>query len=286
MSNKQIGVLHPGAMGAAVGAAARQGGATVVWASENRSAATRRRAEKAGLTDVETIAELVRRSDFIISICPPHAAGEVAEVVAKSGFDGVYADANAISPARAPAIQETIEAPGAKFVDGGIIGVPPEESGTTRLYLCGTAVPELAECFASGPLEAVGLDSPIGTASALKMVYAAYTKGTTALLGAILAVAEHQGVRAALEHEWSLSQPHLSKGMAVDRVRKNTAKAWRFVGEMEEIAGTFAEAGLPGGFHAAAGEIYRRLACFRESDELPRLDVVIAALREPASQVQ
>jgi hypothetical protein len=109
------------------------------------------------------------------------------------------------------------------------------------------------------------------------MTFAAFTKGTTALLGAVLAAADHEGVRDALMREWSISLPQLADSVA-PRIRQNTAKAWRFVGEMREIAATFRSANLPGEFHQAAEEIYRRQALFKGADPLPSLTAVLSAI--------
>src|SRR5687767_4309206 len=126
-----IGLLHPGAMGSAVGASLTPR-ARVLWASEGRSAATVDRAVRAGIEDAGDLATLAAASDVIISVCPPHAAEDVAREVAGTGFAGVYLDANAVSPARTRRIAELVGASGADFVDGGIIGGPPWRSGTTR----------------------------------------------------------------------------------------------------------------------------------------------------------
>jgi hypothetical protein len=56
-------------------------------------------------------------------------------------------------------------------------------------------------------------------------------------------------------------------------------KAWRFAGEMEEIADTFAEAGLPDGFFRSASELYGRLGSLKDRHEPPvQLDEVITLL--------
>ena len=235
-----IGLLHPGEMGSAVGAAAAANGHDVLWASEGRSDATRARA--AAFRDVQTVAALVAASDVVLSICPPDAAREVAAACA--GFDGIYVDANAISPARAT----EVAALQARFVDGGIVGGPPTEPGTT-LYLSGDEAPQVAELFAGSLLGT----RVVSDASAVKMVYAAWTKGTAAMLLAIRDVARHFGV----EEEWRLAAPEL-----IDRLERAEAsavrKGWRWLGEMEESADTFAAAGMPDGFHRAAAEVYRR----------------------------
>jgi 3-hydroxyisobutyrate dehydrogenase-like beta-hydroxyacid dehydrogenase len=241
-------------MGSALGAALRERGHPVLWASAGRSAATLQRAESAGLLDVLSVNDLASRSDVIVAVCPPHAAAEVAESVA--GYEGVYVDANAISPASSRGIASVIESAGGRYVDGGIVGPPPRTPGTTRLYLSGPDAGTAAELFGGGPLEAVVVSDEVGQASAVKMAYAAWTKGTAALLLAIRAVADAEGVAETLLEEWRLSLPDLPD--AVERAsRSAAAKGWRWVGEMEEIAATFAAAGQPDGFHRAAAEVYR-----------------------------
>src|SRR5919197_3629091 len=150
---RRIGLLHPGAMGASVGAAARSNHHTVLWASTGRSASTCARARRANLQDAGTVAELVHASELVLSVCPPHAAEEVAREVAQLGFSGVYAECNAISPDRPRAIQRVIEDAGAHYVDGGIVGGPAwTREAKTRLYLSGPRAAEVAARFAGGPL--------------------------------------------------------------------------------------------------------------------------------------
>lgn len=278
MADGATGLLHPGAMGASVGAALAGQGRRVLWASEGRSAATRERAEAAGLEDAGAIEALTAACETVISVCPPDAAHALAERVAGTGFAGVYVDANAVSPARGRAIGEAVLGGGARaFVDGGIIGPPAWKAGITRLYLSGVEAEAVAALFEGSPLEAVAIGPEPGAASALKMAYAAYTKGTSALLAGIIALAEREGVAEALRGEWAISQADLAAGGEA-RALGSAAKAWRFAGEMEEIADTFAGAGLPDGFHRAAAEIYRRLAEFKDTPEPPALDEALAAL--------
>jgi 3-hydroxyisobutyrate dehydrogenase-like beta-hydroxyacid dehydrogenase len=265
-------------MGVSVAASARNSGCTVLWAGDGRSPATRARAEQHGLIDAGTVAEVCRRSQIVLSVCPPHAAEDVAGQALDAGFRGIFLDANAIAPQRAQAIGSRVEAAGASFVDGGIIGGPAWKPRATWLYLSGPRAAEVAACFAGGPLEAECIGDTIGKASALKMCYAAYTKGTTALLAAILGAADTLGVYAELVAEWQRD----GSTFAADterRVAEVTAKAWRFAGEMDEIAATFAAADLPDGFHRAAGDIYRRLAGFKDAPATPALDAVLTSLR-------
>jgi 3-hydroxyisobutyrate dehydrogenase-like beta-hydroxyacid dehydrogenase len=275
-----IGLLHPGEMGASVGAAARAGGNAVLWASEGRSEATRARAREAGLTDAGSVAALVESSDVVLSVCPPHSALDLARAVSKPGLSGIYVDANAIAPATARRIRDVIEGAGGAFVDGGIIGPPVRLPGTTRLYVSGPEASRVAGLFAESPLEAIPIEGKAGAASALKVAFAAYTKGTAALLMAIRAFAIREEVDADLIAEWQRSVPELvpcSEGS----VRGTARKAWRFVGEMEEIARSFATAGLPEGFHCAAARIYERLARYKGAPEAPSVEEVARALFAP-----
>jgi 3-hydroxyisobutyrate dehydrogenase-like beta-hydroxyacid dehydrogenase len=234
-----VGLLHPGAMGAAVGRVLQWNGHEIVWASEGRSDATRARAES--FRDARTVKALAGEAELVLSICPPHAAVAVARAV--EGFDGMYVDANAISPLRA----QEVAAIHPRFVDGGIVGGPPDEPGTT-LYLSGADAVAVVALFAGSNLQA----RVVTDASALKMVYAAWSKGTAALLLSIREVARHFEV----EEEWRLAVPEL--GERLERAQRSAAaKGWRFAGEMEEIADTFVAARQPDGFHRAAAEVFR-----------------------------
>jgi 3-hydroxyisobutyrate dehydrogenase-like beta-hydroxyacid dehydrogenase len=244
VASSTVGLLHPGEMGAAVGAVLRGQGNRVLWASDGRSAETRARADEAGLEDVGSISQ-VAEADVVFSVCPPHAALEVAR---SARFNGVYVDANAVSPATAAKVSDVVD----EFVDGGIVGSPPRDPGTTRLYLSGERAAEVAALFTGSVLDA----RVVSNASAVKMAYAAWTKGTAAMLLAIRELARREGVEEPLLAEWDLSQPELRERHA-RALRSAEAKGWRWVGEMEEIAATFEADGLPGGFHRAAAEIYR-----------------------------
>lgn len=278
----RIALLHPGAMGACVGACARAAGCSVGWATAGRSAASHERAEAAGLRPVDDLAALLAESDLVVSVCPPAHALATARQVMAAGYAGLYLDANAIAPATAGIVADTVRAGGARYVDGGLVGPPPLAAGTTRLYLSGDAAREVLPCFAGSALEAVDLGAEATAASALKMAYAAWTKGSAALLLAVAALAEAAGVRGALEREWQRSQPGLGERLAAT-ARGNAPKAWRFVGEMEEVAASFDAHGLPGGFHRAAAEIYGALVDFRDGALPADAAAVLQALDRRAS---
>jgi len=234
-----VGLLHPGEMGAAVGRCLQANRHEVLWASAGRSEESRKRAET--FEDAGAVEALAQRAELILSICSPHAALDVARGV--EGFDGVYVDANAISPMRA----KEVAAIHPRFVDGGIVGGPPDEPGTT-LYLSGSGAASVAVLFVGTNLE----PRVVADASAVKMAYAAWSKGSAAMLLAIRDVARHFGV----EEEWELAAPELAKRLPRAEHAAAT-KGWRWEGEMEEIADTFAAAGQPDGFHRAAARVYR-----------------------------
>ena len=220
-------------MGAAVGKAVR---GDVVWASEGRSEATAARA--ASFTDVRTVAELVRASEVVLSICPPAISEETAEQVFELGFEGLYVEANAISPER----MRRIAALGPRVVDGSIISA----SGI-NLYVAGDETGEVAELFDGTDVNAIPLAGEVGTASALKMAFGGWNKIGIALTGQAHAIAQAYGVTRWLEHE----------GVPADRLPRVADRARRWAPEMEEIADTCAELGLSKALPEAAAEYYR-----------------------------
>jgi 3-hydroxyisobutyrate dehydrogenase-like beta-hydroxyacid dehydrogenase len=297
MSEAIVGLLHPGEMGAAVGRCLTAQGHTVLWASQGRSPATAERAAAAGLTDVGTVAELTGRAGIIFSVCPPIAALEVARSVA--GFSGLFVDANAIAPETARSVAAVLSAGatgagvtgGPRFADGGIIGPPPQPGADpaaghgTRLYLAGEPAAEVAALFAGTPVGAQVVDGGIGAASAVKTAYAAWTKGSAALLLAARSLAHQERVEGTLLEEWALSQPELA-GRLQQAARSATAKGWRWEDEMTEIAAAMAAAGLPDGFHLAAAEIFRRSprrqpAALATTAPGDLVELVVEAVREP-----
>ena len=245
-----VGVLHPGEMGARVGAVAR---GRVWWAPEGRSEATAVRAREAGLWPAP-LDDLLGRCEVVLAICPPHGAPALADEVARRGFTGLYCDANAISPETVRRIAAAVERAGATFVDGGIVGGPPREPGT-RLYLSGPAAEGVAGLFEDTALEPVVLGGEIGRASALKMLYAAWSKASAALLLAIGEAAERLELAEELRAEWERSVPGLVDAHA-RAIASADEKGWRWVAEMREIEATLRSVGLPGGFHAAAADIF------------------------------
>ena len=215
------------------------------------------------------------------------AAVELAERVHATGFTGLYIDANALAPATSLKIAEVVGT--GAYVDGGIIGPPATEAGTTRLYLSGQHAAGVAAWFSAGALQAIAL--PFGendqpdqqvAASMLKMSYAAYSKGASALLLSVNALAEAGGVTEALRSEWAISAPDLLKRSEVT-ARMTSGKAWRFEGEMLEISETYSNLGLPDTFHAGAAAVYERMALLKD---LPpqELEAVVEAIMKEADK--
>jgi hypothetical protein len=235
-----VGLLHPGEMGAAIGGALLAAGHEVLWASDGRSEATHDRAKL--FSDAGTTAELVERSEVVFSVVPPQAALELAESLPP--FSGIFVDANAISPATAAGVGSAVE----RFVDGGIVGGPP----APRLYLSGAEATRIAALFDGSRVDT----QVVASASAVKCAYAAWTKGSGALLLAIREFAQAEGIWEPLAEEWSRSQPQLAERLAAAE-RSAARKGWRWIAEMDEIAAAFAADGLPPGFHEAAAAVYR-----------------------------
>ncbi len=253
-----VGLLHPGEMGAAVGGCLVSVGHEVLWDPAGRSRASTGRALAAELTGV-AFDQLIARSEVIFSVCPPHAALDIARQVAGAGYRGCYVDANAISAATAAQVAGIVTDGGASYVDGGIIGPPPETAGYTRLYLSGPQAGQVLPLLRRSRLDARIAEGPLYAASSVKMAYAAWTKGSSALLLAARALARASGVERTLLAEWSMSQQAL-RPQSEAAAAAAAAKGWRWVAEMEEIAASMAAAGLPDGFHQAAADVYNRAA--------------------------
>jgi 3-hydroxyisobutyrate dehydrogenase-like beta-hydroxyacid dehydrogenase len=277
MNARRIGILHPGQMGIVVAISARNSGNEVFWASEGRSADTRKRASEAGLSDAGTLAKLCELCPVIVSVCPPEFAEELAEQVARKSYQGIYIDANAITPERTQRIAHRMEACGARFVDGSIIGPPSNARNRTWLCLSGEHAAAVAPYFSAGPVEVDIIAGGIGRASALKMCFAAFTKGSTALACAVLASAERLEVFDDLKRHFERNGPSLPE---LEReILRAAPKAWRYIAEMREIAATFQSAGMPPEFHQAAAEIFRRLEDFKGRQDPAVKDVLGTLLK-------
>ncbi|MFF3558271.1 DUF1932 domain-containing protein [Streptomyces tsukubensis] len=257
MDEPTVGILHPGTMGAAVAACAAANAAEVLWCETGRSTASVERAAQFGLTPVATLAELLDRSNIVISLCPPAAAEDLARDVAGHRFAGVYVEANAINPARTQRIAALLE-PDATVVDGGVVGSPPVGGKSPTLYLSGPddATACVEALFTGTTVRASVLGVEVGKASALKLAYASFQKTSRVLVALAVAMAREHGVDQELMKVASrrtdsyLSEPQY--------VAKTAARAWRWGPELEEAADALAAVGLPPEMlHAAASTLAR-----------------------------
>ena len=293
MRIETVAILSPGDMGHAVGRALREHGLRVISHLEGRSERTRELARSAGIAEVACLEDLVREADVVLSILVPSEATGVAESVADAiratGADTVFADCNAVSPATAAAMCDAITQAGGCYVDGGIIGGPPVPgSPRVRIYMSGERAAELSALDCDG-VAIKQMGDQIGRASAIKMCYAALTKGTSSLQLALLTAAEVLGVSEELAAEFASSQ-----SAAFETMNRGLpglpSKAFRWIGEMEEIADTFDAAGVTPFFHRGAAEMYRLMSETPFASETPEaidkdrtLDETIAALADLVS---
>ena len=261
MTENRIAILMPGDMGHGVGRALRQHGHDVITCLAGRSARTRGLAAAAGMRDAGSLEALVAEADLILSILPPDAAvaqaGAVARAMTATGAKPVYVDCNAVSPMTAREVSAVIAVAGAPFIDCGIIGVAPGKGKPTRFHVSGPDTGAMERLDGKG-IRVVAMGPEIGRASALKMVYAGLTKGTMTLHTAMLLAAWQLGVYDEAVAEYADSQPAALAAMQ-GRVPTIPADAGRWIGEMEEIAATLADVGVPSGFHDGAAAICRVL---------------------------
>jgi len=279
-NGRDVGVLHPGAMGARMAQQVVGTGARVSWVETGRSAESRARAEDAGLSGVASVEELASRCGIILSICPPAAALEVAGSVAATSFSGIYVDANAISPEHAADVSALFEGR-ARVVDGGIVGGPPRKPGDARLYLSGSdaaAVDAVRKLFAATVLEPHVLPGPVGRASALKLAFASYNKISYLLAAQAFALASGHGV---LDELLELAADKVPETLLANPTQVTTAgpRAWRWAPEMEEIAAACAAVGVTGDVAGLAATTFMRWADLKWASDVSVEDL-IEGLRE------
>ncbi len=252
-----VGISSPGEMGHAVARVLVDRGLPVIACLEGRSERSLARADTAGIEAVPTLAEVARRADLFLSILPPAHAREMARQVAAAGEPITYVDCNAVSPATAAAIGATAEAAGLTFIDAGIVGPPPMKEGTTRFYASGERVEEFAELSRYG-LDVRVVGGEIGQASGLKMCYASQTKGRYAIFIESLVAARRLGCYDLLVEELKMSQA-ATLADTEKSVPNIPSKAGRWIAEMEEIAATFAEAGMTDRLFHGVADMYRAI---------------------------
>src|SRR6516162_1009395 len=256
-----VAVIAPGMMGAAVGKRLVDHGVKVLTSLQGRSAETRERARAAGM--VAASDEEIAATDFILSILPPGDAVALAQrfagALTASNSKPVYVDCNAVSPPTVERIAAAVAPTGSAFVDAGIIGAPPKPNDAgPRFYASGPDAPRFAALKDFG-LDIRVLGGPMSAASALKMSYAGITKGTQALGAAMLLAATRAGSADALMAELQLSQKEMFPWLR-RQLTMMPPKAYRWVAEMQEIAGFVGEDPAARELYEGAAEFYERFA--------------------------
>ncbi len=271
MALRRIAILSPGDMGHGVGKVLAERGYTVITCLAGRSQRTRELAAAAGFGDVPSLEDVVRKADLIMSILVPSQAvalaTEVAQAMRATGTSRPFADCNAVSPRSASAIAAIIGGAGGDYIDAGIIGSSPARGAVPRIYTSGPGAGLMDELDGAG-VAVRNLGRSIGRASAIKMCYASMTKGTNALRVAMLAAADSLGLYDELLEELGQSQGGTLSQME-SGIPGLPANAGRWIGEMEEIAETFEQAGVTPRFHQGAAEMFRLLAATPFADESP-----------------
>ncbi len=262
MPVRTVAIISPGDMGHAVGRALVEHGLDVITCLAGRSDRTRKLAKLGRFRDLPSLEAMVAEADLVLSILPPSAAVDtarlVAQAMASAGKKRPYADCNAVSPETTRRIGREISRVGADYIDGGIIGQPPGKGVPTRFFVSGERTDIVAELNGKG-IDVRPIGAEIGRASAIKMCYAALTKGTNTLYTAVLVAAEVMGLTDELREEFLYSQQAAYKQMQT-RVPGLPAASGRWIGEMHEIAATFEAAGVTPKFHQGAAEVYTLLA--------------------------
>lgn len=258
---KTVGVMSPGDMGSGVGGILVRSGLRVITSLKGRSEASSTRAAEEGIVDVGSLDDVVASSDLMLSILVPSEAlvfaASAAESIVRTNSHVAFADCNAVSPATGVKIGKIITAAGGMFIDAGIIGGSPRTGAIPRFYASGEHAGILAELDGKG-ISVPVMRGAVGRASGLKMLYAALTKGTAALHASTLMAAKSLGLFDDLIHE--LEQSQSGTLTAMGRVNSISAQAFRWIGEMEEIASTFEDAGVTPNIHAGAAETFQKIS--------------------------
>ena len=271
MSIESVAILSPGDMGHAIGQLLREKELKVFTCLAGRSDRTRELSEKAGIIDMPNLNVLVEQSDVVMSItvseAVPGLCHEIADAVKATGTDLLFAECNAIAPSLSAEMQKVLNEGGARYVDASIIGGPPRNGNSPRLYVSGDNATEFEQLKDFG-LDVRNLGTQLGRASGIKMCYAAMTKGTTALHTELLIAAEKMGLREELMAEFAGGQQAVITRME-GWIPTMPAKSRRWVSEMEEIEATFRELGLTPDIFKGVADMYRMIGATPLGDENP-----------------
>ena len=297
---RTVGIVSTGDMGHAVGRVLRGSGMRVITCGAGRSERTSRLAAAAGIESLASLAQVISESDLFLSLVPPSSARELADRVATAmeatGAKPIFADCNSIGPGTVAAVADVISGVGAKFVDVSIIGPPPKVGqtlgeGTSRFYASGPGAHDFNSLRDHG-IDVRVLEGGIGAASGLKMCYAAVFKGMIAVWTQLLVAGELMNLQGPLMAELKAAQPLLLE-MMQRQLPLMPPKAYRWVGEMEEIARTFGQVGLTEEIFMGASKLFAFVGATRLGHEFPEdrklgtslaevVDVLAEVLKVPA----
>lgn len=254
-----IAIMSPGNMGSAIGQFLGQNGFEIITCLAGRSDYTKKLARRANMRDAGSLDALVREADLVLSILDPAkavtVAGEIARAMQAANATPAYADCNATSPATAGELHDIIAGAGAKFVDVGIIGGAPQE-GRYPMFCTSGPDAALMDELDGKAVKILNVGPDIGQGSAIKICNGAWNKGAFALYTAVMTAAEHYGFTEHLRPRLPGSQAGTVDKIDAAITRLPTLSG-RYIGEMEQIAETFASIGLPAGFHEASAAMFR-----------------------------
>ena len=257
-----VAVISPGDMGHAVGQSLLEHGLDVITCLVGRSTRTQNLSRQANIREVATLEDLVTQADLILSILVPSEALRVAIEMGKAllntGANTYFVDCNAISPQKTLELESVISDSGGRYIDASIIGSPPGRQQPPRFYVSGAHHQAMTQLNDMG-ISIRTLGDEVGKASGIKMCYAGLTKGTTALHVALLTAAEVSGLAEDLFMELKYSQSNTLKEMEA-RIPRIPANAFRWIGEMDEIADTYSHLGVTPNFHRGAADVYQLLS--------------------------
>jgi 3-hydroxyisobutyrate dehydrogenase-like beta-hydroxyacid dehydrogenase len=271
LSIESVAILSPGDMGHAIGQLLKENELQVITCLTGRSNRTKQLSEQAGITDVPKLDELVEQADVLMSVtvseAVPGLCREIADAVKATGTDLLFAECNAIAPELSKEMEGVLQSAGARYVDASIIGGPPRNGSSPRVYVSGDNASEFEQLRDFG-LDVRNLGPQLGRASGIKMCYAAMTKGTTALHAELLIAAEKMGLTQELMAEFSGSQPAVVSRME-GWMPTMPAKSRRWVSEMEEIEKTFSDLGMTPNIFKGVADMYRMIGATPLGDENP-----------------
>jgi 3-hydroxyisobutyrate dehydrogenase-like beta-hydroxyacid dehydrogenase len=269
--NNNIGITSPGDMGQGMAMCIKPMGFNVCMASDGRSARTRSLGEQAGMTDCKSLEGLVQTCDMVLSVLDPGFAVTNAQAIAaacrNTGRKIVFAECNAISPQTLLEIYDIMSSADCIVVDAGIVGPPPRKGARQSFYVSGPHAKVMNRINSEQIVVRVAGDK-LGDASAVKMCYAALTKGSIALGTELLIAARKLGVDQVLEAEFKRTQAELYES-TLSRSAGMPFKAYRWVPEMNEIAKTFEGVGLTPRILQGAADLFSQIASTPQGKESP-----------------